>query len=233
MMDKLWYLSKIHIFEALPPEDLMEIDQMTPMTHFSAIPKGTIVQTPDSNRDGLFFIKTGKLRVYKINLEGKQYTAAILGAGNMFGEIDAFSLGTRDGYIETLEETLLCSVHKDQFEQFLLQRPELVLRFLKEVSKKLNEASELLERLALGTVHERVLYLLLRLSSQFGIPEEHFVKIDLPLTHMELAHMIGATRESVTNSLNELSKQGIIRSGRKKILVDQKKAKESLALDNN
>lgn len=67
--------------------------------------------------------------MYKLNSEGKQYTAAILGAGNMFGEIDAFSLGTRDVYIETLEETLLCSVHKDQFEQFLLQRPELVLRF--------------------------------------------------------------------------------------------------------
>ncbi|MGQ7889122.1 helix-turn-helix domain-containing protein [Paenibacillus violae] len=72
-----------------------------------------------------------------------------------------------------------------------------------------------MERLALGSVHERVLYLLLRLSSQFGIPEEQFVKIDLPLTRMELAHMIGATRESV-----------------KKILVDIKKAKESLELDN-
>lgn len=131
-------------------------------------------------------------------------------------------IGTRDVYIETLEETLLCSVHKDQFEQFLLQRPELVLRFLKEISKKLNETTELLERLALGTVHERVLYLLLRLSNQFVIPEDHFVKIDFPLTHLDLAHMIEATRESVTNSLNELS-----------ILVDQKKAKESLALDDH
>jgi CRP/FNR family transcriptional regulator len=228
MLNKLWYLSRIHIFEALPPEDLMEIDQMTPMTHFNAIPKGTIVQTPDSNRDGLFFIKVGKLRMYKLNLEGKQYTAAILGAGNMFGEIDAFSLGTRDVYIETLEETLLCSVHKDQFEQFLLLRPQLVLRFLKEISKRLDETSELLEKLALGNVNERVLYLLLRLSDQFGVAEEQLVRIDFPLTHLELANMIGATRESVTNSLNELSKQEIIRTGRKKILIDQKKAKESL-----
>jgi hypothetical protein len=51
----------------------MEIDQMTPMTHFNAIPKGTIVQTPDSNRDGLFLLKQTNSAINKINLEGKQY----------------------------------------------------------------------------------------------------------------------------------------------------------------
>jgi CRP-like cAMP-binding protein len=232
MMNKLWYLSRISIFEALPPEDLVEIDEMTPMTHFNGIPQGTIVQTPEMNRDGLYFIKTGKLRVYKITPEGKQFTAAILGPGNMFGEIDAFSLGTRGVYIETMEETLLCSVHKDQFENFLLLRPKLALRFLKELSEKLHETSELLERLALGNVNDRVLYLLVKLSDQFGIPENHLKRIDFALTHQELANMIGATRESVTNSLQELSKQGIVSTGRKKILVDQKKAIESLELGN-
>ncbi|MED4607913.1 hypothetical protein P9317_17440, partial [Paenibacillus validus] len=44
------------IFEALPEEDLKELDQMAPMTHFNALPKGTLIQTPDTYRDGLFFI---------------------------------------------------------------------------------------------------------------------------------------------------------------------------------
>jgi CRP-like cAMP-binding protein len=229
MMNKLWCLSKIHNFEALPLENLMKITQLTPMTHFNSIPKGTIVYTPDSNRDCLCLIKTGKLRVYKINLDGEQYTAAILGAGHMFGEINGFSLGTRDVYIETLEDTTLCSVHKDQFEQFLLQKPELVFWFLNEISKKLNETSELFERLVLGNVNKSVLNLLLRLSMLIGIPEDDFVLIDFPLTHLELAQMIGATSEFISNSLNDFSKLGIIRMDGIKILVDQKKAKELLA----
>lgn len=54
-LDKLWYLSQISIFDALPKEDLLEIDRMVPITHFNALPKGTMVQSPDFHRDGLFF----------------------------------------------------------------------------------------------------------------------------------------------------------------------------------
>jgi len=69
------------------------------------------------------------------------------------------------------------------------------------------------------------------LSVQFGVSEESFKRIDFKLTHQEIANMIGATRESVTSTLNELVKQGIIRTGRSKIYVDQLKAKEDLLLE--
>lgn len=229
-MDKLEYLSKLSVFEALPAEDLLEIDQMTPMTHFNAIPPGTVIQSSDMTRDGLFFIKVGKLRAYKLTKDGKQFTAGILGPGNMFGEIESFSLGTRGLYIETMEETLLCSVQKDHFEKFLLVRPELALRFLKELSKKLQETTELLEHLALGNVRDRVLFLLVKLAEQFGLDEEGFTKIDFALTHQEIASMIGATRESVTSSLHELALAGVIRTGRKVILVNLGSAKDLLAM---
>lgn len=227
-MDKLWYLSRISIFETLPPEDLMELDRMAPMTHFNALPKGTLVQTPDLHRDGLFFVKAGKLRLYKINSEGKQFTVGILGNGNMFGEIDTFSFGTKGLYIETMEETLICSVLKEHFENFLLKRPELAMKFLKEFSNMLRERDELLEKLALGDVRDRVLHLLLKLADQFGIDDDEFVKIDLPLTHQEVANMIGATRESVTVILNELVKEGVLQTGRKTISIEVNKARDSL-----
>lgn len=173
-MDKLWYLSKISIFDTLPKEDLLEIDRMAPMTHFNALPKGTMVQTPDTYREGLYFVKLGKLRIYNINPDGKQFTAGILGPGNMFGEIDSFSFGTNDVYIETMEETLICSVLKDHFENFLSKRPKLALKFLKELSNQLK-------------VRERVIHLLVKLSNQFGKDEGMFRRIELALSHQEMA----------------------------------------------
>ena len=222
-MDKLWYLSRISIFDSLPPEDFKEIDMMAPMTHFNAVPKGTLVQTPEHHRDGLFFVKTGKLRMYKLNAEGRQFTTAILGSGNMFGEIDSLSFGTHDMYIETIEETLICSVLREHFEKFLLKRPELAMRFLKVLSNQLKEKEELLEKLAIGNLEDRVLHLLLKLSEQFGTENDGFVKIDFPLTHQEIANMIGVTRESVTTILKDLSQKGILRTGRMQISVHSQK----------
>ena len=135
--DKLLYLSKISIFETLPTNDLEEIDRMAPMTHFKAVPKETLIQTPEDKKEGLFFVKQGKLRLYKIDPEGKQFTIGILGKGNMYGEIESFSLGTHGIYIGTMEETLICSVLKEDFERFLSKRPLLAMKFLKELSDQL------------------------------------------------------------------------------------------------
>ena len=227
--DKLLYLSKISIFETLPTNDLEEIDRMAPMTHFKAVPKETLIQTPEDKKEGLFFVKQGKLRLYKIDPEGKQFTIGILGKGNMYGEIESFSLGTHGIYIGTMEETLICSVLKEDFERFLSKRPLLAMKFLKELSDQLREKEELLTKLVLGDLREKVLYLLMKLSEKFGIEDGEHSKIDIPLTHQELANMIGATRESVTIVLQELTREGYIQTGRKSIWVNIDKTRDYFA----
>ncbi|NBI27512.1 Crp/Fnr family transcriptional regulator [Chengkuizengella marina] len=226
-MDKLSYLSQISVFDELPREDLMELDKMAPM---STIKKNTIIQTPEKYREGMYFIKEGKLRLYKINTEGKQFTLGILGKGNVFGEIDSFSFGTKDVFIETIEDTLLCSLSKTHFEQFIEKHPKLALRFLRALSDRLRDRDAMLEKLAFGDIRTRILHLLIKLSEQFGIKDGDYYKIDLPLTHQELANMIGATRESVSVLLKDLVNEEIIRTGRKSIHLKMELAKEHLEL---
>jgi CRP-like cAMP-binding protein len=99
---------------------------------------------------------------------------------------------------------------------------------LKILSERLKERDEMLEQLALGDVRERVLHLLIKLSGQFGVKDGDYHKIDLPLTHQELANMIGATRESVSVVLREFAKDDIIRTGRMSIHIKLEKAMEYL-----
>jgi CRP/FNR family transcriptional regulator len=226
-MNKLWYLSQISLLDALPMEDLMEIERMAPMTRLK---KGELIQTPDTFREGLYFLKEGKLKLYKINLEGKQFIVSILGAGNVFGEIDSFSLGTRDTFIETMEDTILCSLGKEIFEQFLIERPHLAVKMMKELSALLQERDAQLTQMALGDVRKKVLHLLVKLGQKFGIPEDAFHKIDMALTHQEIANMIGSTRETVTVTLNELAKLEMIKTGRMSIHVDLNRATVLLEL---
>lgn len=226
-MNKLWYLSQITIFEALPLEELLKIEEVIPMM---TLRKNSLIQTPETFREGLYFVKEGKLRMYKLNPDGRQFTLGILGKGNVFGELDSLSLGTKDVFIETMENTLLCSMGKEQFEQFLADHPQLALKLLRVLSERLNEQNDMLEQLALGGIRDRVLFLLVKLSGQFGVAEGEYHRIDLQLTHQELANMIGATRESVTVILNELIKEGVIQTGRMSIRVRKERAKQYLNL---
>ncbi|WP_274651147.1 hypothetical protein [Paenibacillus humicola] len=80
-MNKLWYLSQISIFEEMTREELKAIDVLNTITHFNWIPANALVQTPDTAPEGLSFVKEGKLRVYKLNNSGKQFTLGILTRG--------------------------------------------------------------------------------------------------------------------------------------------------------
>ncbi|SFJ32254.1 CRP/FNR family transcriptional regulator, anaerobic regulatory protein [Paenibacillus sp. UNC496MF] len=213
-MNKLWYLSQISIFDEMSREEMREIDQLDTIHHFNWVTKNTLVQTPESTQDGLFFVKEGKLRLYQLNESGKQFTLGILTRGNIFGGLHAFSFGTKQVYIETLESSLLCTMFEPQFERLMINRPQLALKFLKTLSDRLKEREDQLEQLALHGLRRRLLHLLSTLSEKFGVIQDGYARIDLPLSHQEIANMLGASREAVSGVMSELAKEGVIKTSR-------------------
>ncbi|EAZ87769.1 cAMP-binding domains - Catabolite gene activator and regulatory subunit of cAMP-dependent protein kinase [Bacillus sp. B14905] len=205
-------------------EDLIEMEQLTLITTF---PKNTFIQTPETFSEGLYFVKRGKLRLYKVNAQGKQFTSDILNEGNVFGEMDIISFGTRENYIETIEESHICLMNKERFENFLIQRPQFMMTLLKVLSNRIIGMSQLTQNLALGKLHDKVLYALIKLSDQFGLTGDiEYYKIDFPLSHQEIANLVGATREAVTVVLQELVKEEVIKTGFKTIYIHREKLLE-------
>lgn len=219
-------LSSTKLFNSISTELIIKIDQLALESRFQYSTMGSIIQEPGTEKEGLSFVIEGKLRLYKTNSAGKQYTVGILSPGCMFGEIDSFSLGTHGNYIEVIEDTFVCSVYKEPFEQLLDKSPELTKLILNYLSMRLKERDEFLEKIALKDLRGKVLFLLSKLSIKFGIDENGYQKIDLPLTHQELANMIGASREAVSHILQEFSNEGIIVTGRRLIMVNTKKISE-------
>ncbi|ETT49135.1 Crp/Fnr family transcriptional regulator [Paenibacillus sp. FSL H7-689] len=214
-MDKILYLSQFDLMSSLSEADLIEMDGMTSIT---TIPKNRQIQTPDTFTEGFYFVKRGKVRLYTLNPEGKQFTLDILTEGNVFGEMNGISLGTRAVYIETMEECDICLMNKQRFEQFLIEHPEFMMRLMNVLSERIKRMSELTQTLALGNLHEKVLHNLFRLAEQMGwIEEDEYCRIQLGLTHQEIAWMAGATRESVTIVMQDLVKSGRIRTGFKSV----------------
>lgn len=215
---KLWYLSKIKIFESLSQEEMMEITKLTTMVN---IPKKTIVQTPYSAPNGFYFVKQGSLRIYTLTEDGKQYTSSIIGMGSTFGDTSYFSLGTKDSYIETMDDTLICTFTTQALDEYLINHPKLLLNITKNLAQHIEEQNIMLQKLALFDIKERLIFWLKKLALEFGLDNGDYTTIDLSLSHQEIANMIGSTRETVSTTLQDLTKQGIIVTARLSISVNK------------
>lgn len=216
-MSNIQYLSQFNLLHSLSKDDLVVMDELTSITIY---PKHTFIQTPQTFTERLYFVKKGRVRLYRLNTEGKQFTLDILGEGNVFGELNGLSLGTREVFIETLVECDICMIDQRRFENFLIEHPQFMLNMMKVLSDRLVHMSSLAQNLALGKLHEKILHVIVNLSNQFDLEGSgEYYRIDLPLTHQEVANLVGATREAVTLVLKELSEAKGIKTGFRTIYI--------------
>jgi CRP-like cAMP-binding protein len=210
-MNTILYLSQFNLMSALSEPDLVEMDSMTSI---STLSNHVQIQTPDTFTEGLYFVKRGSVRLYTLNEDGKQFTLDILSEGNVFGEMGSISFGTRSVYIETMEESDICLMNRKRFEQYLIEHPQFMLTLMNVLSERIKGLSEWTQKLALGNLHDKIMHNLVRLAVQVGtVDDEDYCRINLVLTHQEIAWLAGATRESVTSALKELSNRNRIRTG--------------------
>lgn len=225
--EKLFLLSQINLFDELPMEELMLIDEMSEM---KPIKKGTIILDPTSPIPALFLLKKGQVRLYRINSEGKQFTVDILVDGNIFGETSSISLTDDQFYVEAMTDTHLCILGKEDFEKFIEQNPKIALKFINILSARLKEIYSMSEKIALGDVKNRIIYLLLKLSEKQGKRKNEWQSIDMKLTHLDIANMVGSTRETTSGIIGQLKKEGVLKKGLRYFSIHVEKANTILQL---
>ncbi|WP_328588757.1 Crp/Fnr family transcriptional regulator [Siminovitchia acidinfaciens] len=198
-----------------------EIQQVFPLIDYQQIKKNTIVQTPESSEEKLYFIKDGAVRIYDITENGKVFTISILGPYSIFGYMRPLSFGTEGIYIATITDTMLCSISEDNYEQLQLAYPQITLKTMEILSARLHEKQQLLKMMATANVREQIKHLLVSMADTYGCKGPAYVKIPFPLSHQEIANMLGITREAASINIHKLKKDGFIRNPQRKIIEVQ------------
>lgn len=209
-MDKMKYLSRIQLFNELDMEQIKNLEHATPA---DVIKRKTTIVSPHMPQKRLYLVKSGMVRLYRILKSGKELTVDILGEGNIFGEIELFTTWSDGLYAEAMEDSIICSIGKEEFESIVKSHPELGLKMIEIVSSRLKEVEEMLELIAYGSVRKRLLYLLYKLSQKFGRAldsDQGWVQLEVKLTHQELASTAGSIRETVTEQLKSFVSEGLI-----------------------
>lgn len=213
---KPWYLKQIHLFSGLTEAELEELERLTRM---SEVKKGEAIWLSGDPGNTVYLLKKGRVKTVINGSSGKEITFEVLEPGEIFGELDMPDDSPRGTRAEALEDSLICAMRREDFERYLVRHPHLIVSLVKLIGLRFKKLQERVEDLAHRNVQARLAHLLLELSQIEGIPDGPDIRIRTKLTHQEMADVIGCTRETVTNSLGLLRRQGLISIDHRSITI--------------
>lgn len=187
----------------------------------SRLERGDILFREGDRGDRLYVIGEGKIKLGLTSNDGRENLLAILGPGEMFGELSLFDPGARTATATAVAETQLIALGHEDLDSFLSGRPAVATTMLAALARRLRRTNETLSDLVFTDVPGRVAKALLDLSNRFGRPSEDGLLVAHDLTQEELAQLVGASRETVNKALADFATRGWIKlEARAVVLID-------------
>jgi CRP/FNR family cyclic AMP-dependent transcriptional regulator len=170
--------------------------------------RGDVVFAEGDPGDRLYVVADGKVKLGRTATDGRENLLAVLGPGEMFGELSVFDPGARTSTATALTEGGLLGLSQPELRAWLAGRPEVAEELLRALARRLRRTNEAMADLVFSDVPGRVAKALLDLSEKFGTEHEDGVLVAHDLTQEELAQLVGASRETVNKALADFAQRG-------------------------
>ena len=204
------------LFKALDEEASSALQSQMSRTHME---RGDVLFHEGDRGDTLYVIAEGKIKLGRTSPDGRENLVAILGPGEMFGELSLFDPGPRTMTATAVAETQLLGLGNEDLNGLLEGRPGVAKVLLAALAQRLRRTNENLADLVFTDVPGRVAKALLDLSARFGRPVEEGVLVAHDLTQEELAQLVGASRETVNKALADFATRGWLRLEARAVLL--------------
>ena len=183
------------------------------------VAKGQTVFVEGDEGESLYVIRTGKIKLGHASTDGRETLLAVLGPGEMFGELSFFDPGPRVSSATALTDTALASLSRSSLRPWLTGRPEVAEALLQAMAHRLRRTSEAMGDLVFTDVPGRVAKALLDLSEKFGETTAEGTLVSHDLTQEELAQLVGASRETVNKALADFASRAWIRIESRAVVI--------------
>ena len=209
------FLSTVPLFKSLGAE----VTAFALMAREKTYPKGSVILFEDDPGDSLFVVREGRVKVVLVAEDGREVILGILGVGEHFGELSLIDDQPRSAHVVAMEDSTLLVLRRDDFRRRVEQSPLVAWALLVELSRRLRRADEKIGSLVLLDVPGRIARVILDAADEGGSEE-----IEKPLTHQTIAHVIGASRETVSRAMREFVESGWITTERRRIRITDRAA---------
>jgi CRP-like cAMP-binding protein len=221
--NKIWFFEDLSLTETLSNREKEVLYNNSVLKTYK---KKDIIYFPEDDANKLYIIHTGKVKISRVSNKGKELILAILGEGEVFGELSITNEGLREEMAEALEESDIFVINTNDFIDATRNNPKFNLSVTKLIGLRLKKIQNRLESLYFKNTEERIKNFIKDMAEEHGrkLITGDEIEIKLKLKHEDIAKLTATTRQSVTTILSHLEKDGIILYDRNRILI--KKIKE-------
>jgi CRP/FNR family transcriptional regulator, cyclic AMP receptor protein len=214
-------LSLVDVLEPLSKEELEELAAVCSGIHMT---KGEDVYHRTEHHDGLFLIEEGRVRVYRVSLQGDQLTLALLSAGTVLSGRRLQGLRA-----EVMEPSTIAFMKRAYLEGLIRKKPEVGLRLADLLTERLRLVDARMSDVIHKEVPARLASLILQLLDEEGVVSGERYMIPTVYTHQQLGTMIGAKRVAVARAFGKLREAGAMEVEQSRLHVKNLKALEHIA----
>ena len=213
-----WYLENIDVRGIFCPNKMSNIvgDSNHHQTTFQ---KGDYIYLPEEDSQKVFFITDGKVKIGTYGPTGKEITKAVIGAGEVFGELALVTSGKRKDFAVAVDKTEVCAINRSDLKTMMRDHSALSLFLMQIMGSRQLEMEQRLESLVFKDSRTRIIEFVHNLGEKKGQRVGYETVVRKFMTHQEIANLTATSRQTVTTILNELRNRELITFNRRRLLI--------------
>ena len=185
----------------------------------SSLKRGDVLFNEGDDGSQLYIVTEGKVKLGRSSADGRENLLAILGPGQMFGELSFFDPGPRSATATAVTDVELKSLSHEALSPVLATHSDVALALLHQLAGRLRRTNEVVGDLVFSDVPGRVAKALLDLANRFGRKADDGIHVNHDLTQEELAQLVGASRETVNKALADFASRGWMRLEPRSVVI--------------
>jgi CRP-like cAMP-binding protein len=202
---------RVNIFSGLSPEETSRIVSFARSVRRA---RGEFVYMPGDRADFVYILRHGRVKLSVLSESGKEIAIDIIQPGEIFGEFALVDESLRSNMAQALDDIVMWMFPKRDFSQLLTRQPKLAMSYIRMVGDRRRRMEKKLSDITSKAVSARVCELLHEVATNAAEVDAAASDYLVPLTHHDVASLIGAARQTTTTVLNDLERRGIIELGR-------------------
>ena len=213
----LWYLENIDVTGIFCPKKI-GAGEMDKHAH-KKYKKGEYLYLPEEHSDRIYFLTEGRVKIGTYSEAGKEITKAILGPGEVFGELSLIGEQKRRDFAYSMEDTIVCILSVPEMKSLMREHNGLGLFLMKIMGSRMLDLEQRLESLVFKDSRTRIIEFLHDLAEKKGQRIGYEMLVRKFMTHQEIANLTATSRQTVTTVLNELRNKNVLTFNRRRMLV--------------
>lgn len=225
-MDKSALLKKVGLFLRLSSKSINKIAKISYIEQYK---KDECIFSEKDEGDKLYIVISGGVKIFKSSSRERIKTLALLKEGDFFGEMAILDKESRSATAQAIKDTAMLVIDNDSFRMLLKNNSEILFNIIESLCLRLREADRQIQTLTFQNIIGRIATALLDLAGKAGVKTEEGIKINMEITHQELADLVGTAREIITKALSNFKRNGYISIDEHYItILDKEKLKDAI-----